>query len=60
MPGVATRKKRNCRYTFVTDCALAVIRDRVQRGAGRFPEYIADFIVQNGKEGTLQYENSQH
>ncbi|MFR2191389.1 MAG: hypothetical protein ACLS46_06125 [Acutalibacteraceae bacterium] len=44
----------------MTYCALAVIRDRVQRGAGQFPEYIADFIVQNGKEGTLQYENSQH
>ena len=49
-------KKRNYRYTFVTYCALAVIRDRVQSGAGQFPEYIADFIVQNGKKDTLQYE----
>lgn len=48
-------KKLNCRYTFVTDCALAVILDRVQNGAGQFPEYIADFIVQNGKKDTLQY-----
>ena len=43
-------KKRNCRYTFVTYCALAVIRDRVQSGAGQLPEYIADFIAQNGKK----------
>ncbi len=49
-------KKRNYRYTFVTYCALAVIRDRVQSGAGRVPEYIAYFIVQNGKKDTLQYE----
>ena len=54
-PGVATKKKRNCRYTFVTYCALAVIRDRVQSSAGQFPEYIADFIVRNGKKDTLQY-----
>lgn len=33
-----------------------MIRDRVQNGAGQFPEYIADFIVQNGKKDTLQYE----
>jgi len=39
----------------VTYCTLAVIRDRVQSGAGQFPEYIADFIVQNGKKDTLQY-----
>lgn len=49
------RGKLNYRYTFVTYCALAVILDRVQSGAGQFPEYIADFIVQNSKKGTLQY-----
>ena len=47
--------KLNYHYTFVTYCRLAVIRDRVQNGAGQFPEYIADFIVQNGKKDTLQY-----
>ena len=45
----------NYRYTFVTYWGLAVIRDRVQSSAGQFPEYIADFIVQNSKKGTLQY-----
>ena len=49
-------KKLNYRYNFVTYCALAVIRDRVQSGAGQFPEYIADFIVRNSKKDTLQYE----
>ena len=39
----------------MTYCALAVIRDRVQSSAGQFPEYIADFIVRNGKKDTLQY-----
>jgi hypothetical protein len=39
------RGKLNDRYTFATYCALAVIRDRVESGAGQFPEYIADFIV---------------
>lgn len=48
-------KKLNYRYTFVTYCRLAVILDRVQNGAGQFPEYIADFIVQNSKKDTLQY-----
>lgn len=48
-------EKRNYRYTFVTYCALAVIRDRVQSSAGQFPEYIADFTVQNSKKDTLQY-----
>lgn len=48
-------KKLNYRYTFVTYCALAVILDRVQSGTGQFPEYIADFIVQNSKKDTLQY-----
>lgn len=48
-------KKLNYRYTFVTDCALAVILNRVQSGAGQFPEYIANFIVQNSKKDTLQY-----
>lgn len=43
-------KKLNYRYNFVTYCALAVIRDRVQSGAGQFPEYIADFIVRNRKK----------
>lgn len=33
-----------------------MIRDRVQSGAGQFPEYIANFIVQNSKKDTLQYE----
>lgn len=49
------RKKRNYRYTFMTYCGLAVIRDRVQSGAGQFPEYIADFTVRNSKKDTLQY-----
>lgn len=49
-------KKLNCRYTFVTYCALAVIRDRVQSGAGQFSEYIADFIVQNGKKTLYSME----
>ena len=49
-------KKLNYRYNFVTYCALAVILDRVQSGAGQFPECIADFIVRNSKKDTLQYE----
>lgn len=48
-------KKLNYRYTFVTYGRLAGIRDRVQNGAGQLPEYIADFIVRNSKEDTLQY-----
>lgn len=49
-------KKLNYRYTFVIYWGLAVILDRVQSGAGQFPEYIADFIVRNSKKDALQYE----
>lgn len=49
-------KKLNYRYAFVTDCALAGIRDRVRSGAGQFQEHIADFIVRNGKKTLYSME----
>lgn len=49
-------KKPNYRYTFVTFCRLAVILNRVQNGAGQFPEYIANFIVQNSKKTLYSME----
>lgn len=48
-------EKLNYRYTFVAYGGLAVIRDWVQSGARQSPEYIADFIVQDGKKDILQY-----
>ncbi len=48
-------EKLNYHYTYVAYGGLAVIRDWIQSGARQSPEYIADFIVQNGKKDILQY-----
>ena len=53
--GGRDEEKLNYHYTFVAYGGLAVIRDWVQSGAHQSPEYIADFIVQNGKKDILQY-----
>ncbi len=53
--GGRDEEKLNYHYTYVAYGGLAVIRDWIQSGASQSPEYIADFIVQNGKKDILQY-----